>query len=179
MEEEVTRINRAVLLFLLSVTLLSVSLVPADSIAEIYRWVDEEGIIHFADDIADVPLKYRPEIISTKPGLKKPETSSRQKDWNVMTQEEKVEYLRRLREKKSEDDRKIAGYPEHIQQLIRDRRLEVGMTKEMVLLSWGNPVDIRPRSPKNLREIWIYSTSGSNKDAYAYFLNDILTEWKE
>jgi len=96
-----------------------------------------------------------------------------------MTHEEKVEYLRRLKEKKAEEDRKIAGYPEHIQQLVRDRKLKVGMTKEMVLLSWGNPVDIRPQSPKNVQEKWIYSTSRSDKSAYAYFKNDILTGWEE
>ena len=154
-------------------------LFPVCSIAEIYKWVDEEGVIHFTDDIDEVPLNYRPEIMSTKPSLKKPNISSGQKDWSSMTHEEKVEYLRRLREKKAEEDRKIGGYPEHIQQLVRDHKLKVGMTKEMVLLSWGNPVDIRPQSPKNVQEKWIYSTSRSDKSAYAYFENDILTGWEE
>jgi len=173
------RIKRTALLFLLSTALLLVMLFPVCSIAKIYKWVDEEGAIHFTNDIDEVPLKYRPEIISTKPSLKKPEVSSGQKDWSSMTHEEKVEYLRRLKEKKAEEDRKIAGYPEHIQQLVRDRKLKVGMTKEMVLLSWGNPVDIRPQSPKNVQEKWIYSTSRSDKSAYAYFKNDILTGWEE
>ena len=173
------RIKRTALLFLLSTVLLLVMLFPVCSIAEIYKWVDEEGVIHFTDDIDEVPLNYRPEIMSTKPSLKKPKISSGQKDWSSMTHEEKVEYLRRLREKKAEEDRKIAGYPEHIQQLVRDHKLKVGMTKEMVLLSWGNPVDIRPQSPKNVQEKWIYSTSRSDKSAYAYFENDILTGWEE
>ena len=173
------RIKRMALLFLLSTALLLLIPFPKCSIAEIYKWIDGQGIIHFTDDMDEVPLNYRPEIMSTKPSLKKPNISSGQKDWSSMTHEEKVEYLRRLREKKAEEDRKIAGYPEHIQQLVRDHKLKVGMTKEMVLLSWGNPVDIRPRSPKNVQEIWIYSTSGSDKSAYAYFENDILTGWEE
>ncbi len=173
------RIKRAALLFLLSMALLLVMLFPVCSIAKIYKWVDEEGGIHFTNDIDEVPLKYRPEIISTEPSLKKPGISSGQKDWSSMTHEEKVEYLRRLREKKTEDDRKIAGYPEDIQQLVRDQKLKVGMTKEMVLLSWGNPVDIRPQSAKNVQEKWIYSTSRSDKCACAYFKNDILTGWEE
>ena len=173
------RIKRTALHSLFSMALLLVMLFPVCSIAEIYKWVDEEGVIHFTNDIDEVPLKYRPELISTKPSLKKPEISSGQKDWSSMTHEEKVEYLRRLREKKAEEDRKIAGYPEHIQQLVRDHKLKVGMTKEMVLLSWGNPVDIRPQSPKTVQERWIYSTSRADKSAYAYFENDILTGWEE
>jgi len=154
-------------------------LFPVCSNAKIYKWVDEKGVIHFTNDIDEVPLKYRPEIISTKPSPMKPGISSGQKDWSSMTHEEKVEYLRRLREKKAEEDRKIAGYPEHIQQLVRDHKLKVGMTKEMVLLSWGNPDDIRPQSLKNVQEKWIYSTSRLDKNAYAYFKNDILTGWEE
>jgi hypothetical protein len=173
------RIKLFALLFLLSTALLVVMLFPVCSIAKIYKWVDEEGVIHFTNNIDEVPLKYRPELILTEPSLKKPETSLGQKDWRSMTHEEKVEYLRRLREKKAEEDRKITAYPEHIQQLVRDHKLEVGMTKEMVLLSWGNPVDIRPQSTKDVREKWIYSTSRSDKSAYAYFENDILTGWEE
>jgi len=54
-------------------------LVPECSMAEIYKWIDEGGVIHFTDDMDEVPLKYRPEIITTKPSLKKPKISSDQK----------------------------------------------------------------------------------------------------
>jgi hypothetical protein len=175
----VMRIKRTALLSLFSIALLLVMLFPVCLIAEIYKWVDEEGVIYFTDDLDEVPLKYRPELISPKPGLKKPEISPRQEDWSSMTYQEKVEYLRRLREKRAEEDRKIEGYPEDIQQLIRNHKLKVGMTKEMVLLSWGNPVDIRPRSPRNVQERWIYPASQADKSAYAYFENDTLTGWEE
>ena len=173
------RIKRKALFPLFSMALLLVMVSSICSIAEIYKWVDEEGVVYFTDDLDEVPLKYRPEIVSTKPTPKRPDLSSAQKDWTSMSHEEKVEYLRRLREKKAEEDRKIASYPEDIQQLIRNHTLKVGMTKEMVLLSWGNPIDIRPQSRKNVQETWIYSTSRADKSTHAYFVNDILTGWEE
>ena len=169
------KIQQPALILLFSLVLL----LPVCSFAEIYKWVDEEGVVHFTNEMDEVPLKYRPDRVSTKPSPRKPESSSSQKDWRSMTHEEKVEHLRRLKEKKAEEDRKMAGYPEPIQQLVRDHKLKVGMTKEMVLLSWGNPVEIHPRSPKNVQEKWIYATSQPDKSVCAYFENDILTAWEE
>ena len=177
-QEEGMKIQRAAPI-LFSLVLLLAMLIPLYSIAEIYKWVDEEGIVHFTNEIDEVPLQYRPDRISTKPSPRKPQTSSSQKEWKSMTHEEKVEHLRRLKEKKAEEERKIAGYPEPIQQLVRDHRLKAGMTKEMVLLSWGDPVEIRPRSPKNAQEKWIYAASQPDKSSCAYFENDILTAWEE
>ncbi len=34
---------------------------------EIYKWVDEKGILHFADDLALVPEKYRDQVQKRKP----------------------------------------------------------------------------------------------------------------
>jgi hypothetical protein len=172
-------IKRIALFSLLLMVLLLLTLFPVRSNADVFKWVDEEGVVHFTDDIDEVPLKYRPEVITKQPTSKKPEISSDDKDWAGLTSEEKAEYLRRLKAKKDERDRKIAGYPERIQQLIRDHKLEVGMTKEMVLLSWGNPVDTRPRTPRNPHERWIYSTQEPEKYACAYFENDILAKWDE
>ena len=30
------------------------------SLAEVYRWVDDKGVVYFTDDITQVPEKYRP-----------------------------------------------------------------------------------------------------------------------
>ena len=30
--------------------------------AEVYKWVDERGVVHFTDDIIQIPEKYRPQI---------------------------------------------------------------------------------------------------------------------
>src|SRR4030067_2365937 len=43
---------------------------------EIYRWVDEKGIIHFADDFTLVPEKYRDQIQKRKPPETVPPSSS-------------------------------------------------------------------------------------------------------
>ncbi|MGA2518119.1 MAG: DUF4124 domain-containing protein [Thermodesulfobacteriota bacterium] len=39
---------------------LSIFLVSQLSFAEIYKWVDEKGAVHFTDDMTQVPEKYRP-----------------------------------------------------------------------------------------------------------------------
>ena len=42
---------------------------------EVYRWVDEKGTIHFADDLTLVPEKYRGQIQKRKPPEKPPSPS--------------------------------------------------------------------------------------------------------
>jgi len=32
------------------------------SFAEVYKWVDEKGVVHFTDDFIQIPEKYRPQI---------------------------------------------------------------------------------------------------------------------
>jgi len=163
-----------------SVILLAAVLCPVCSNAEIYRWVDEEGVVHFSDDINAVPLKYRPERVSDKPDPKKREFTLGQENWGSMTDVEKAEYLRRLKEKReAEEGREMARYPEHVRALIRDHKLEVGMTKEMVLLSWGSPTDVSPPGTKNVQEKWTYVTVEPVRRVYMFFENDVLTRWEE
>jgi len=57
---------------------LSPFLAPAAS-ADIYRWEDESGVIHFTDDISSVPAKFRGkarEILRTPPVEGKPSLST-------------------------------------------------------------------------------------------------------
>jgi hypothetical protein len=42
------------------VAILSTFLISQLSFAEIYKWVDEKGVVHFTDDMTQVPEKYRP-----------------------------------------------------------------------------------------------------------------------
>lgn len=58
--------RRAVLLLYLAFTLTPVM---ANG-QEIYRWVDEKGTIHFADDFTLVPEKYRDQVQKRKPSEK-------------------------------------------------------------------------------------------------------------
>ncbi len=32
------------------------------SFAEVYKWVDEKGVVHFTDDFIQIPEKYRPKV---------------------------------------------------------------------------------------------------------------------
>ena len=53
--------------FSIGILLLSLSLgIPFLSSEEIYRWTDEKGTTHFADDVSKVPEKYRSEAERTK-----------------------------------------------------------------------------------------------------------------
>jgi hypothetical protein len=63
----------AVAMFILSLA----STVP--SLADIYRWEDESGVIHFTDDLSTIPAKYRRkarEIQKTPPGAGQPSLST-------------------------------------------------------------------------------------------------------
>jgi Domain of unknown function (DUF4124) len=49
------------------------------SLADIYRWEDESGVIHFTDDLSTIPAKYRGkthEIQKTPPKAGKPSVST-------------------------------------------------------------------------------------------------------
>ena len=47
-------------MFCLSGVLLLLTLAPAN--AEIYKWIDRDGRVHFADTIAGIPPEYRDHI---------------------------------------------------------------------------------------------------------------------
>ena len=62
----------------LGILAFSALLVPPAS-ADIYRWEDEKGVIHFTDDLSAVPAKYRKkarEIQKTPPAAGKPSVST-------------------------------------------------------------------------------------------------------
>ncbi|MGE5284729.1 MAG: DUF4124 domain-containing protein [Actinomycetota bacterium] len=49
------------------------------SVADIYRWEDEHGVIHFTDDLSAIPAKHRGkarEIQKTPPGAGRPSVST-------------------------------------------------------------------------------------------------------
>jgi len=59
------------IVFLIFICSLSVSL----CYGEMYKWVDEKGTLHFADDISKVPEKYRPDAEIRKPSREIKEVS--------------------------------------------------------------------------------------------------------
>ena len=62
----------------LGILALSALLAPTAS-ADIYRWEDESGVIHFTDDPSNIPANYRGkarEILKTPPAAGKPSVST-------------------------------------------------------------------------------------------------------
>lgn len=54
------------------------------------------------------------------------------------------------------------------------RRIRFGMTRQQVLLSWGEPDDInRTAIPGQLSEQWAYG------ERYIYFTNGVVTAWQD
>ena len=59
--------------------------------------------------------------------------------------------------------------------LIKQGKIRVGMTKEQVRISWGNPNDInRTTTMYGTREQWVYKGYDYDRD-YVYFDGDICT----
>ena len=63
--------KRMGLLILMGLTFLSFSLAFGQ---EVYRWVDEQGTVHFTDDLGQVPEKYRDKIQKKEPPKEPPIT---------------------------------------------------------------------------------------------------------
>ena len=61
--------------------LLAVALLPGVAIAQMYRWVDERGAVHYTEGLDSVPERYRPQarplhFPKAPPAPAKPETPS-------------------------------------------------------------------------------------------------------
>jgi len=68
----------AALLAAVAALVLSLSF-AVPSLADIYRWEDERGVVHFTDDLSAIPAKYRRkarEILKTPPDAGRPSVST-------------------------------------------------------------------------------------------------------
>ncbi|MBO2523251.1 MAG: hypothetical protein CW336_05245 [Bacteroidetes bacterium] len=87
----------------------------------------------------------------------------------------KDEYLEVLNKEKQRKKQIIAKYGQHNGQLILNKKVELGFTKEMCIESWGKPYDINTtRGLWGVSEQWCYSDG-----RYLYFENEILTSVQE
>ena len=120
--------------------------IPFSFSGEIHRWTDEKGVVHFTDDISNVPAQYRNQVDkrevteeilreverqivpgpgrgvsteTTKPPVKPEEKPDRVKEY-LKTIEEKIEAKRTIEKKISmlEEERKAAE--EQIKKLEKD-----------------------------------------------------------
>ena len=70
-------------------------------------------------------------------------------------------------------------WPESIWNSIKEQKVSVGMTKEQVLLAWGEPDDVNTTILSNLRsEQWVYGDPLYGAQ-YVYFDNDVVTALQE
>jgi len=59
-------------------------------------------------------------------------------------------------------------------------QITMGMTKEQVLASWGQPRDVHKSiGPWGVHEQWIYGTGIYYRQLYLYFEDGILTAWQD
>jgi hypothetical protein len=82
-----------------------------------------------------------------------------------------------LQEKEKEDkiylNKLVKKYGYSNAKNIFAKKIWIGMTKDMAILSWGNPETInRSVGSWGVHEQWVYG------DAYLYFENGVLTSWQ-
>jgi len=58
------------------------------SFGEVYKWVDEKGVIHFTDDITQVPEKFRPQIETIGASEEIGETKGEKRDSSTKKKED-------------------------------------------------------------------------------------------
>jgi|JI10StandDraft_1071094.scaffolds.fasta_scaffold01916_17 hypothetical protein len=83
----------------------------------------------------------------------------------------KEDQLNRLEKERLRQKDIITKYGNEIGQLILNKKVKIGWTKQMCIESWGKPKEInRTTTLKVVHEQWVYSLK-----KYLYFDNDVLT----
>lgn len=84
----------------------------------------------------------------------------------------------RLKKKEHSVSKAFPDISQRLRNLIVYGDIEIGMTKEMVLFSWGYPVDVnRTVTASNVHEQWVYGDLWDQ--VYLYFDNGILTTYQD
>lgn len=89
-------------------------------------------------------------------------------------------YTARLRESNFDSDFFLTSpysqysFSPQVWEKIRNHEISIGMTTDMVFLSWGNYEDnLRSQNANGVTNLWSYPAS-NDKNHYLYFVNDIL-----
>jgi len=130
--------------------------------AEIYKWVDEKGTVHFTEDPSTIPEKYREKakgrFTEEDPTPIREQTRSKQKSGGI--EEQKITVPPKYRYTKDEFERMV-----------------IGKTKEEIINTFGNPSSIRAASSRR-NEYWYY-TGGVIRDPVTktvFLVYDPITE---
>jgi len=99
--------------------------------AEIYKWTDEKGTIHFTDDPATIPEKYRGQAKSnlTEEDLMSIEERTRAKEKSEKVAKDRLEigdktYGKSLKEEKSKKDQKEREYIQYGERIRAEKEEE-------------------------------------------------------
>ncbi|MCE7997017.1 MAG: hypothetical protein HEP71_33975 [Roseivirga sp.] len=86
-------------------------------------------------------------------------------------EEREAEKLARVEQQRLDDLKTLEKYGDYYGKLIIEKKVVIGMTKEMCRKAWGSPLDIYKTTLEGLvSEQWVYSLSN-----YLYFDNGKLT----
>ncbi len=96
----------------------------------------------------------------------------------IETQEEEIE-----RDRQERVGQYIQEHSDRVdvKQLMLDKKIKIGMTKEEVKLSWGEPNNVnRTIATNENSEQWVYGSLGeSSKMNYLYFEDAVLASWQD
>lgn len=125
-------------------------------------------------EILYVPLDeivFEDRYIHTSLGRICPDLATARETIRIRTQKERAEARRKRIEK--------MNLPENIENAVAEHKIMLGMTKEQVIMAWGEPDDINKTvTTKGTREQWVYGDWSHSKPKFLYFDNGILTGWQ-
>lgn len=88
--------------------------------------------------------------------------------------EKRQRQLAKEKREKQQRDAKIKSFPPDIQRCISEKKVQIGMSTEQVILSWGRPEHINRSVGKwGEHEQWVYGST------YLYFENGIMTSFQD
>ena len=124
-------------------------------LAEVYKWVDEKGTVHFTEDPATIPEKY----------LEK--AQSRTMEENSMPIQERI---RSKQGREGTAEQKIIIPPKNRYTKDEFERQIIGRTKEEIINTFGNPSSVQASSSRSSDEYWYY------RSGTVFLVYDPITE---
>lgn len=123
-------------------TILILLIIFASSVCagEIYKWVDEKGTVHFTEDPATIPEKYREKAKGR--GMGEDSTPVR-------------EQIRSRQGREGAPEQGIMIAPKNRFTKDEFERLIIGSTREYIMNTFGNPSSVQSSSSRG-NEYWYY-----------------------
>jgi len=129
-------VNRVAMVF--SIVIFSFWLIFQTGHAEIYKWVDEKGTVHFTHDPSNIPEKYRDSMKvkeeevfpSTSPVQKQPSMTYPDKS---SVDEQRARQLRQMKEQAGEEQSQRERAADKVYQQIKDNQNLTASQREMLI----------------------------------------------